>query len=244
MEFVKPNLPVRKVRKLFVSQLTDKVIYNTLINFGTEPVFLKPSVNLHSELRFHPDILVFNIGEGVWLCEKENEYMFDFCKFVEAGNSLSDGYPNDCILNMVSVGKCLICGKHKNGYNDKKLLQGFDKVIHVKQGYAKCSTVVLDEESFITGDPSVYKALKANKYNALKVTNKGILLNGFSNGFIGGCCGKLDKNILAFTGKIEDHTDYKNIKDFCGNIGIDILSLSDKMLYDYGGLLPVTQIPK
>ncbi|NCA92940.1 hypothetical protein EOM82_06835, partial [bacterium] len=202
MEFVKPNLPERKVNKLFISRIIDKTVYDSLINLGTEPIFLEPTVNLHSELRFHPDILTFNISDGIWLAEKQNEYMFDFCKLIKTGNLLSDGYPNDCIFNMVSVGKRLICGK--KGYTDEKLFQSFDKVIHVKQSYTKCSTAVLDDESFITGDPSVYKALKENNFNILKVTNKGILLNGFSNGFIGGCCGKLDKNILAFTGRIED----------------------------------------
>lgn len=239
MSFVKPNLPSGRVKKAFVSGIIDKTIQNSLNELGVEPVFLKPSPNLNSELRFHPDILFFNPSEGVWLSEKQNENMFVFCEVVNVDIILSDKYPSDCSFNMVAAGNTLITGK--KAYFDVNYMGGFERIIYINQGYAKCSTVVLDEESFITGDDSIYKALKVRKLNVLKVTNKGILLNGFSNGFIGGCTGKPDKNLLAFTGNIKEHTDYENIKSFCRNIGIEIISLSNKQLYDYGGILPVIQ---
>lgn len=239
MEFVSPNLPSGRVKKIFVSAIIDNEIQNSLIGLGCEPVFLKPSPNIRSQLRFHPDILTFNVLKGIWLFETGNENMFDFCTMVYIGISLDDKYPKDCMFNMVSAGATLITGK--GGYFDDKLFESFDKIIYVKQGYAKCSTIVVDENSFITGDESIYKALKDAKFNVLQVSNEGIYLNGFSNGFIGGCAGKLDKNILAFTGNMKEYTDYKNIKDFCSNLSVEIISLSNKPLYDYGGMLPVTQ---
>jgi hypothetical protein len=139
---------------------------------------------------------------------------------------------------MVSAGDALICGKSA----DISFINNYDCIVRVKQGYTKCSTAVIDKDSFITGDHAIYKDLINRNYNALMVTNKGISLNGFNNGFIGGCCGKIDKNLLAFTGRIENHVDYNNIRAFCNNLGVDIISLSDKELYDYGGLLPVTQV--
>ncbi len=240
-EWIKPNLPDKKVKKLFVSHLTDPVILKELARLETEPVFLAPSVNLRSELRYHPDILVINAGNGVWLTENGNEQTFDFCKFIKIEKSLSDVYPGDCLFNMVYIGNLLICSKNTDIYVYGDYLKNIKKIIRVRQGYAKCSTAALDCESFITSDCSIYDALKTNNFNVLKVTNNGIALNGYNTGFFGGCCGKIDKNLLAFTGKIESHEDYTNIKAFCNNVGVDIISLSDKPLYDYGGLLPATQ---
>ena len=75
----------------------------------------------------------------------------------------------------------------------------------------------------------------------LKIQKGFISLPGYDYGFIGGCCGKLSKNILAFTGKIESHPDYNNIKDFCRNYNVNVLSLTNDDLLDIGGILPIAE---
>jgi len=245
---LEPNLPEKAIKKAFVSCLLPKEMSDNLKSLGVEPIPLKPSKSLSTVLKTHPDIITFNAKPGLWLFEKENENLFDFCECHSRGVFLNDSYPDDCVFNMVSAGKALICGKRVWAYweglftnNCFGLADRYKNIILVSQGYAKCSTIVVDKLSFITSDNSIFISLKSRGFNTLMVTNEGVLLGGYSNGFIGGCAGKISKDVLVFTGNIKAHKDYKNIKSFCGNVGVDIfsLSLSSDNLYDYGGILPV-----
>jgi hypothetical protein len=114
--------------------------------------------------------------------------------------------------------------------------------VSFKQGYAKCSVIPVKENAFITSDKSIYKKLTEMKFDCLYADGRGIRLNGYSNGFIGGCVGKVSKDLIVFTGNIELHNDYTSIRDFCRNHGVEIYSLSTEPLYDYGGLLPVSEV--
>ncbi|PKM60959.1 MAG: hypothetical protein CVU97_07535 [Firmicutes bacterium HGW-Firmicutes-21] len=242
MDFCKPNLPL-KAREIFVSSLIPNNIINELIKLGTIPVKLGRSSRICSELAFHPDILTLNYANGKWLVADDESYfpinmnnMLTRVKY-----NLSDMYPDDCIFNSFIIGSNIFCGRrNEEHYKNIDVLQGFSTVCF-KQCYTKCSVIVLNECSFITSDRAIEKKLKQLQYDCLYVTNNGIALNGFSCGFIGGCAGKIAYNQLVFTGNIKEHTDYNSIKSFCGNHGIDIYSLSKQPLYDYGGLLPVTE---
>lgn len=239
MKHVEPNLPESPVTRVFASKLLDRFICDELLSLGVTPVFVNETPNVSSELRFHPDILLTNVKKGVWLTEKGGEQTFDFCKIIKSGETLAEKYPADCLFNAVICENTLLCGKNAS----KSLFSSpaFSEIILVKQAYAKCSVIILDKNSFITSDASIYKALQNAHKNVLKVTNAGVLLRGYSCGLIGGCAGKLDGNLLGFTGKIEAHVDYNKMRSFCENLGISLVSLSKAPLYDYGGLLPVTQ---
>ncbi len=202
-----------------MSKIVPNSIIKELKTLGITAKTLKPSCNLSSELKYHPDILTFKLPNGKLLCED------NFIK-------LSDKYPDDCVYNCATIGSTLVYGNTSiaNSYGDL-----FEKLIHVKQGYVKCSTVVLNENAVITSDKSIEKAL-CNDFDVLLVTNNGIELNGYSCGFIGGSCGVIGKNILFF-GDIKKHRDYQNIKSFSENHGFYLYSLSDGNLYDYGGII-------
>lgn len=208
-------------REVIVSKIIPKDIIKELKTLGITTKFIQPSCNLTSELKYHPDILTFKLPSGKLLCED------NFIK-------LSDKYPNDCVYNCATVGNTLVYGNPSiaNRYGDL-----FERLIHVKQGYVKCSTVVLNENAVISSDRSIEKAL-GNDFDVLYVTNNGIELNGYNCGFIGGACGVIEKNILFF-GDIKKHCDYRNIKSFSENHGFYLHSLTNGTLYDYGGIIPV-----
>lgn len=206
-------------REVLISKILPQSIRDEIGKLGYYTSEVEPSNNLTTELRFHPDILCFKLPNGKWLSEANSM-------------KLDNIYPSDCVFNCATVGQTLVYG---NEYISQAYGGLFERAIHVKQGYVKCSTIVLGDSSVITSDPSIYN--KLNRYfNVLKVSNDKILLNGFSCGFIGGTCGVLGK-VIAFTGKIEEHPDYKNIKAFADNLGFDVYSLSDQPLYDYGGII-------
>ena len=243
LKFCTPNLPRGRVKQMLVSSLVSEQIKDELIALGIEAVFLKRTGNISTELAYHPDILTLNVSEGKWIAEKGADYFPEYMNNVltRVNLTISGVYPQDCVFNSYIIGDTVFCGRNNAEiYKDIKELKQYNAVC-LKQSYTKCSVIILEEKSLITSDKSIEKALSQLGYNCLYVSNKGIGLNGFSCGFVGGCAGKISSDSLVFTGSIKAHKDYEEIKSFCGNLGISIYSLSNKPLYDYGGLLPVTE---
>ncbi len=234
MRFCKPNLPVKSVKKAFVSQIISDEIRNNLNSLGVETIDAPECKSLNSELRFHPDIILNNPTEGIWFSAGETNVN----NLLTKGQSeLNNKYPMDCIYNCFIIDSVLYGGKNIA----PEISEYAERQVKIAQGYTKCSTVILNSESFITSDVSVYKALTNEGKNVLKVTNEGILLNGFSCGFIGGCTGVLGDKTLSITGNARFLTDYDSIVGFCANIGYKVISLSNEMPYDYGGILPICE---
>lgn len=245
MKYCTPNLPSGKVNKMFVSSILPQNICDELILLGVEPVKLGKNRRLKSELAYHPDILLFNYMPGKWMAEFDNDYFPGNINMnnllTEVKHHIGNKYPADCIFNSFVVEKTIFCGFVNVGmYENIEELSSFS-FVSFKQGYAKCSVVLVQENAFITSDKSIYKKLSELKFDCLYVDGSGIQLNGYSNGFIGGCAGKVSKDLLVFTGNIEQFSAYANIKDFCRNYGVELYSLSSEPLYDYGGLLPVSE---
>lgn len=234
MKFCIPNLPQNKVTSVFVSSILPDIIKENLHNLSIETVDAPMCKTLNSELAYHPDIVLNNPQKGIWYCVGGTIVN----KLLTSGNAqLKDKYPNDCRYNCFIINGTLYGGRAVA----EEIERIAEKRITVAQGYTKCSTVILSDTDFITSDPSVYKALVSDGKNVLKTTNDGILLNGYSCGFIGGCTGVLGNKMLAVTGNKKLLGDYDNINSFCKNLGYSIISLSNGQPYDYGGILPITE---
>ncbi len=146
-------------------------------------------------------------------------------------------YPDSIKLNCAIVGKKILC---KSNYTDSSVVNFCKKsgysFINVNQGYAKCSTIVVNENAIITADNSISTAAIKNGIDVLKIKQGYINLKGTDYGFIGGCCGVINKQII-FTGNLKKHPDYFNIKNFCNNYKMDIICLTNKELLDIGGII-------
>ena len=114
-------------------------------------------------------------------------------------------------------------------------------ILHTNQRYTACSTAIVAENALITADESIYRLCLSSGIDALKISEGHIDLEGYSHGFIGGCCGLISKDTLAFSGDISMHPDYPDMKAFAASYGVSLLSLSDSPLYDIGGILPLTE---
>ena len=71
------------------------------------------------------------------------------------------------------------------------------------------------------------------------ISKGSVVLKGYNYGFIGGCCGKIDKDKIAFNGKIESHNDCNKIIDILQRNNTEIIELCDSKLTDIGGILPL-----
>ena len=145
-------------------------------------------------------------------------------------------------LNVCIIGDKVLCDTKRT---DKDLMSALEAekytLLHTNQRYARCSAAVIGKDALITADPSIYELCRNNLIDVLRISPGGIELDGYSYGFIGGCCGLLSPDILCFSGNAAMHPDYLNIKSFARDHGVSLLCLSDEPLYDIGGILPIKE---
>lgn len=246
MNFIKmPNLPQNKVETVLISKDAKSAI-KTLRDINIKTV-LTTSCNLFDEpVKNHADMMFIHTGNQKCIVQGENkEFVNKLTKLgldvTLAKNIYSKKYPNDVGLNCAIIGKYLI-GREESV--DKALLELCNEekiqIINVKQGYSKCSICIVNEGSIITEDESIYNALK-NKFDVLKIESGSILLKGYNYGFFGGCCGLIDKNLLAINGDIKLHKNYIQIITFLRERKIDILSVKSGFLEDIGSIIPIIE---
>ena len=238
-----PNLPDNRVTGVIAGAAYRNTL-NSLNNLGIRIINIHYNKLLPGSLTYHSDMNIFHYSNNEFYISKETagESGGDFL-LNTIPESTGSSYPEDCRLNAVRIGNKLICNKKSASVSilNRAESDGLE-IINVKQGYTKCSVCVIDENSFITDDESIYKS--AGKYfdDVLFVSKGSIRLEGMNYGFIGGCTGKINKNEIAFNGRIESHTDHNSIIDFLDKHKISAREMTDDTLTDIGSILPVFQI--
>ncbi len=243
-----PNLPQNKV-KLIICGSTDKAILNYIKSFGIEIIETVPNDTVDFRIANHTDLSVFHPGQNKILIDYTQTALYD--KLNELGmnvticgteNAKIRKYPEDCSFNCVILGNRLL-GK-KNSI-ERKILDFADnhniKLVDVNQGYTKCSTLIVNENAFITDDESIYKKGIICGYDCIKISKGSVNLSGFDYGFIGGCGGLIDNNHLIFFGDITGHSDYDIIKTFLSKHNCRFEYLKDYPLIDIGGFVPLIE---
>ncbi|MBE6681807.1 MAG: hypothetical protein E7600_05960 [Ruminococcaceae bacterium] len=190
----------------------------------------------------HPDMFALKVKD-TWFVDSCVNNMFTFAdsKTVcirDDTNGFVYKYPYDITFNCAGFGNYLVCNKRHTANEIIRFAEenGIN-VINTKQGYAKCSICIVSDNAIITEDEDILKNCNSKGIDVLKVHKGYVKLYGYNYGFIGGCCGLIEKNILAFNGNVKKHPDYKSIKEFCDFHNVDIISLCDKELYDIGSIL-------
>jgi hypothetical protein len=191
--------------------------------------------SLHHEIRYvsamakvdepistHPDIYMCHLGKEVY-----------------HGNpkALSYDYPRHAIFNGCSTGKYFI---HNLKYTDSELLKKVRSLgqieVNTAQGYAKCSCVVVDENSIITADGGIKKASEKAGIDVLYIEPKQVILHGYPYGFIGGASGKVG-NTIIFNGDISKHSNFSEIKNFIESRSLEMIYFNTYPLTDIGSII-------
>ena len=145
-------------------------------------------------------------------------------------------YPRDVLCNGKEIGDKFFCNTKTI---DKKILDFALKsglqIIHVNQGYTGCSILKVSDNSIITSDKSIYEAAVKNKVEALLISEGFIKLEGYNHGFIGGCSGNINNELIIFCGSLENHPDKNRIRNFIKERKLSILEFSFE-LTDIGGI--------
>lgn len=244
--FCNPNLPTSSVTNVVISGEYN-YIKDELNRLGISTITTKSSSYLPFYERYHPDMQFSYFKKGNVAITNNTPVLAQQLAGIGVelnftNSSISPQYPYNIYYNHIILNNIIICNeKYTDRYVYDYCKENNFKIINVKQGYTKCSTAIINSEAIITSDTGIYNACK-NTFDVLKIEPGYISLYGYDYGFIGGCCGKLSSDILAFTGKINEHKNYNDILAFLHNHKVNVQELTNKPLVDIGSIIPITQI--
>lgn len=215
---------------------------NSLKNLGYNVIKTPKEPNVSEALCGHPDIVLCKLKDHDFAGKTTFRGLFEEnginCNFFEGKSILKNCYPYDIAYNCALVGNNLFCNEK---YTDKAILEYCKKnsvnILNIRQGYAKCSICIVSDNAIITSDKNILNTAIKNNVDVLLIENKGIILKGYNEGFIGGATGLIEKDLLAVNGNIELHKDFKRIKRFCIKYGVSIISLSKESITDIGSII-------
>ncbi len=244
----KPNLPQNKVTSLFLGEKYVQKFSGPLWKLGVKALPVPPCESLSGEERHHADMLLHHIGKNGVIVHKgmlgkaKCLYKEMHMEIVDSEVALQKDYPYNIALNGLSIGSLFF---HNLKFTDSsiksQLISNNCKLIHVRQGYAKCAVAVVDEGSAITSDNGMAAALECAGIDVLLIRPGFIFLDSEHYGFIGGCCGKLSKDRIAFTGSLNDHPDKNKILNFLETKKVYPVFLTEGPLIDVGSILPLKE---
>lgn len=215
------------MRKIYLAKDTNKILQDYLQAGGYILELISSEGLVDSAISFHPDVFLCRLGIGA------------DAPLIRASNAeLGMGYPAEAAFNGACTGRYFI---HNLKVTAPRLLDAVKaagmELIHVPQGYAKCSTVIVDERSIITYDRGIAQACADyDNLDVLLISPGHVLLPGYDTGFIGGCSGRIDDEII-FNGDLSAHPDFVRIRDFIESRDLKCVWFEEYPLTDIGSIL-------
>ena len=243
-----PNLPQHKVSLGIMDGRVRNSVISNLENIGVNVIRTCRCEGLYDAVAYHPDMFMHHLG-GDKIVVAPNAPLSFISKLKDYGFNIIIGekvicskYPYDIAYNVARIGKFAICNiKHTDTVLLRLLNNSGVKLIDVSQGYAKCSICIVDESVIITSDKGIFEILSKYNFDILNINPGNIILTGANYGFIGGASGLLSKNIIAFTGDVTKHPNYKEINEFLYKNGKDMRILDNQKLMDVGTFIPLKE---
>ena len=228
------------MRKLFISAAADSRLIKYFADRGYETELISTSGIVSDPVSAHPDMFMCRLGISD---DAPVVSYFDLIRKYEQSSGseyrplLSPGYPSEVAFNAACTGKYFI---HNLKHTDPFLLSEAErlgmKTVNVRQGYAKCSTVIVDEDSVITYDNGIASECIDAGMNVLRVSPGHVVLEGYDSGFIGGASGRID-DMIVFNGDLSSHPDFRSIVNFIEDREIGVRWFEDWSLTDIGTIL-------
>lgn len=232
---------MRKVEKEYIKSLGYEIIEN------------KYNLKTYDEISSHVDIYYLKIGN---ICFAEPGKLIDGFNMLAGNAVVGKTYPEDVSYNVALVGRNAV---HNFKYTDKNVLaylKGADfNFVQVEQGYSKCSTCVLTDDSCIVSDIGIARALIDAEVEVLYVSEPDIKLLKRTNtifideermrfeysdmsGFIGGAMVRLGDEVILF-GDAANLVNGSKIQKFIESKGLKFHDFKGLDIIDYGGVVEV-----
>ena len=152
-------------------------------------------------------------------------------------------YPKDVLCNMLNLNGTVLANLGVMDPNIYACLEDAGlKMRHVNQGYTRCATAVVAKDAIITMDLGIRALAQFLGIDVLLVHEENVFLDGYDYGFLGGCCGLIDKNVVAFTGKLDSLECAAEIRAFLEKHCVQYIELTQNQMIDIGGILPLMEL--
>lgn len=195
---------------------------------------------VYESISGHPDVFMHPINDKLLVAPNLPKKYFNWLKenqinYRVGKQRVGKKYPDTAYYNVASGDGLFV---HKEKITDPTLLEELAglQFIHTNQAYSRCNTLILDSKNIITSDAGLHKTMP----DSFLVNPRGILLPGFINGFFGGCCGVFNKKVFI-TGKLDNHSQGKDIRNYIEKANYEIVELYDGPLFDGGGIFFVEE---
>lgn len=217
---------------------------NGLIKFlkgnDYEVIYSFDSKKMDEKVSDHVDMQIRKINKNAFVCTRESyfhyrAYLPNYITLYVTELEIMNTYPKDCLLNNFSIENHLICNKKSVDPVILKLLK-YEKIIIVKQGYSKCSTIVTDK-FLITSDKSIYNSVQKQNIKAYLIDSGEIKLEGYDTGFIGGTCGYCADLGVVFYGNLENYKFKNKLIEFLEKENIKYYYTDDDDFIDRGSII-------
>jgi hypothetical protein len=242
-----PYIPEAGITHMVVSGELPVPMKEELIKRGIGLIETRGLNSLAVPLSYHPDMQLLHVTHDTIICAPNLDEEFK-TNLRDRGLTVIPGlsepsavYPGDIPYNTVLIGEYAILNvRHTDPVVIEWLEKTGKKLIHVNQGYSKCSVAIVNREAAITSDRGISKALNAVKLDVLLIEPcTDILLPGYNFGFIGGACGLISESDLVFSGNFHRLRQAEVICEFLRKHGIKAVSLGDGSVVDTGGFIPL-----
>jgi hypothetical protein len=214
-------------------------IYGELLELKTEGI-------AYPAISGHPDIFICQSLDKLIVAPNLPEEFIAILKktnpdVITGEFPVGNEYPATARYNAVATKNYLI---HNFRHTDFMITRALEDLqpVHVDQGYCRCNLLPLKDDHFITSDAGIFKVLMglhpkgwSPEGRYLLVSPQDILLEGFPNGFFGGCCGVLEDKVFI-NGILEDYEDGEKVRDFLWGLDYEIIELKDGPLVDTGSI--------
>lgn len=217
-----------------------------LRRLGIKLINTMPVPILQKAVSGHPDMALHHLGRQYFCCPPQTAAYYQSvlpdAEIIVGNSELDRNYPADIAYNVGRVGNNAF---HNFKYTDRKIYEYYEKIgvnlIHVNQGYSKCSICIVTSNAIITEDIKIAIQADLHGIDVLYLKNKSIYLKGMSCGFIGGAAGLFDQHTLLLNGSIARHPDCDKIVGFCQKYNVQIHSLHSGRIEDIGSLIPLSE---
>lgn len=214
---------------------------DNIVKQGLTPIIVPKTTNVYDAINGHVDIQMNIISKNTIIIHKSMDK--DFCntldkfniKYIFSNDDLKYSYPGDIILNGIVLDNYFI---HNLKYTDKNLLDNIKNksLINVKQGYSKCSVLIVNQKAIITSDKGIANALRKENFDVLLIPPGDIILPSMNYGFIGGTGGLINNNTMAFFGDLQYYAYGREVYDFLYKYDVKPIYLSQGKLIDRGSI--------
>ncbi|HEY4797979.1 MAG TPA: hypothetical protein VII99_02775 [Bacteroidia bacterium] len=187
----------------------------------------------------HPDIFIYQDQDNLIVAPNAPTSLIDFFKkhrvhFIFGETNVTEDFEGNVRYNCLGTSHYFL---HREGFTEPAIFRLITKkeFIHLPQAYTRCSLTHLGNDQYITSDKGIEKKLKEKGLDCFYFSPEEISIIGHPHGFFGGTNG-LWNGKLFFIGNIDLHQNGGGLRKYIAQCGIEIISLSNTLLYDGGGI--------